>query len=164
MLTATLRFASLLLTGLLVGTMFGIWLGFNPVALSASAFIEMQQNSIRALNVSMPILGLTCIVLTGALAFCMRRDARNFVLLSGATLGLIVAGLITRFANQPINAVVMSLSAHAPPANWTELRKSWWHWHVVRTAIAIAAFALSVLAATLHRSLVDSSIAPKDSL
>jgi hypothetical protein len=52
MLVTTVRFLGLFLTALLVGAMFGIWLGYDPTALSASAFVEMQQNAIRALNIS----------------------------------------------------------------------------------------------------------------
>jgi hypothetical protein len=41
--------------------MFGVWLGFNPAALTGAAYVEMQQNAIRALNTSMPALGAVCI-------------------------------------------------------------------------------------------------------
>ena len=147
MLIASIRFASLLLTALLVGTMFGIWLGFNPAPLSSSAFVEMQQNAIRALNVPLPILGLVCIVLTAALAALTKADKRARWLLVIAALCLAAAGLITRFGNQPINAVFMSWSAQAPPSDWAALRDTWWHWHTLRTVIAVAGFALALLAA-----------------
>jgi len=91
MLATTLRFAGLFLTALLVGTMFGIWLGFNPAALSAGAYVEMQQNTIRALNVVLPALGLACIVLTAALAVVTRRDGRARSLLVVAALCLVAA-------------------------------------------------------------------------
>jgi uncharacterized membrane protein len=147
MLIVTIRFVSLFLTGLLVGTMFGMWMGFNPAALSPSAFVEMQQNAIRALNVPLPILGAACIILTATLAVLSKTDKRARWLLVVAALCLAAAGLITRFANQPINAVVMSWSAQAPASNWAELRDTWWHWHTLRTAVAIAGFALALLAA-----------------
>lgn len=143
---ASIRFASLLLTALLVGTMFGIWLGFNPAALSATAYVEMQQNSIRALNVLLPILGLVCIVLTAALAALTKDDQRTRYLLVAAVLCLAAAGLITRFANQPINAVVITWSPRAPAANWSELRDTWWYWHVWRTIAGVVALALALLA------------------
>ena len=146
-MTASLRFTSLLLTSLLVGTMFGIWLGFNPAALSATAYVETQQNAIRALNVSLPVLGLTCIILTTALAVSIKGDKRSRYLLVAAVLCLVAAGLITRFANQPINAIVIGWSPQAPAANWMELRDAWWHWHVLRTIAGVAALALALLAA-----------------
>ncbi len=146
-MVASIRFLSLLLTSLLVGTTFGVWLGFNPAALSATAYVEMQQNAIRALNVSIPVLGLVCILLNTALAVLTKDDKRTRYLLVAAVICLAAAGLITRFANQPINAIVMTWTPHAPAANWTELRDTWWHWHVLRTIAAIAALALALLAA-----------------
>ena len=151
-MVASIRFVSLLFTSLLVGTVFGIWLGFNPAALTATAYVEMQQNAIRALNVSLPVLGLVCILLTTALAVLTKDDKRARYLLVAAAICLAAAGLITRFANQPINAIVMTWSPQAPAANWTELRDTWWHWHVLRTIAAIAALALALLAAVgAHR-------------
>lgn len=146
-MVASLRFISLLLTSLLVGTMFGIWLGFNPAALTATAYAEMQQNAIRALNVSLPILGLICIVLTAALAVLTKDDQRSRYLLVAATTCLIAAGLITRLENQPINAIVITWNPQAPAANWAELRDIWWHWHVLRTVAGLAALVLALLAA-----------------
>ena len=141
------RYVSLLLTSLLVGTMFGIWLGFNPAALTATAYVEMQQNAIRALNVSLPALGLVCILLTALLAALTRDDRRSRYVLVAAVIFLVAAGLITRFANQPINAVVITWNPRAPAANWQELRDTWWYWHVLRTIAGVVALALALLAA-----------------
>jgi uncharacterized membrane protein len=121
-----IRFIGLLLMSLLVGTMFGIWLGFNPSMLSAATYVE-QQHTIRALNTVLPALGAVCILLTAALAVLTKDDTRARYLLIAAVVCLVAAGLITRFANQPINSQVMTWSAQAPAANWTELRDAWWH-------------------------------------
>jgi uncharacterized membrane protein len=151
-LAKTMRFVGLLLTSLLVGTMFGVWLGFDPAALSAAAYVEMQQNAIRALNTTLPALGLVCIVLTVTLAALSRHDRRACALLIAAAMCLIAAGLITRFANQPINAVVMTWTAQAPAVNWTELRDAWWRWHTLRTVAGVGALALALLAALGRRN------------
>ena len=147
MVVSSIRFVSLLLTSLLVGAMFGIWLGFNPSVLTAMAYIEMQQNSIRALNTSLPALGLVCILLTVALAALSKNDKRGRYLLVAAALCLAVAGLVTRFGNQPINAVVMTWRPDTPAANWVELRDTWWHWHILRTMAGVSALTLALLAA-----------------
>jgi uncharacterized membrane protein len=131
---------------LLVGTMFGIWVGYNPVGLSASAFVEQQQNAIRSLNVLLPAMGASCIVFTAVLALLTKGDPRSRYLLTLSALLLIGAGLITRFGNQPINAIVMTWSAQAPAANWTQLRDEWWQWHILRSMAGIAALALTTLA------------------
>lgn len=151
MTTTAIRFVSLLLTSLLVGTMFGVWLGFNPADLSAAAYVEMQQNAIRALNVSLPVLGLVCILLTATLAVLTKDDKLECYLLVAAVICLATAGLITRFGNQPINAEVMTWGYQAPAANWTELRDTWWQWHVVRTVAGVLALSLALLAAVNGR-------------
>ncbi len=147
MLISSIRFVSLLLTSLLVGAMFGIWLGFNPSALTATAYVEMQQNAIRALNISFPVLGLVCGLLTAALAALTKSDKLGRYLLVAAAICLVTAGVVTRFGNQPINALVMTWSPASPAANWMELRDTWWHWHILRTVAGVSALTLALLAA-----------------
>jgi hypothetical protein len=152
MIENIVRFCLILLLSLVVGTMFGIWIGFNPAPLSASAYIEQQQNTIRALNVLMPVLGAICIILAASFAAVARSDRVKRYLIVAAALLLVLAGLITRFGNQPINAVVMTWSASAPPTDWAALRDRWWHWHVIRTSAAIGALVLILLAAFRSRT------------
>jgi uncharacterized membrane protein len=146
MVANIVRFVLLLVLALLIGTMFGIWVGFNPTSLSASAYVEQRQNAIRSLNTLLPAMGGICIALTFALAVLTKDDPRSRYLLLAAALLMVLAGLVTRFANQPINAVVMTWSAQAPAANWAQLRDEWWQWHIVRSVAGIAALALAVLA------------------
>ena len=141
-----IRFVLLVLLALLVGTMFGIWVGYNPSSLSASAYVEQQQNAIRSLNTLLPAMGAICILLTVALAFTSKGDPRNRYLLMAAAILMIVAALITRFGNQPLNAVVITWVAQSPAANWAQLRDEWWHWHILRTIAGVVALALTVLA------------------
>ena len=149
------NFANLLLAALVVGTMFGIWLGYNPVDLSPRAYVEQQQHAIRALNVTMPVLGALTVLLTLASAFLARRSRRQLALLLGAVVCLVAAGLVTRLLNQPINAVVITWAADAPPTNWMELRDEWWRWHMVRTGFGIVGLSL-LIAANLMKGARDS--------
>jgi hypothetical protein len=41
----------------------------------------------------------------------------------------------------------MTWSAEARPADWMQLRDTWWHWHVVRTVAGVGALTLALLAA-----------------
>lgn len=147
MLHATLTFANLVLAALLVGAMFGLWLGLNPAGLSAAAYVTQQQQAIRGLNVTMPALGAVTILLTLAAAVLARGDGPRLALLVAAAACLLAAGLVTRFLNQPINAIVMTWSPEAAPADWAALRDAWWRWHVLRTASGIAGLCLLVAAA-----------------
>ena len=141
-----IRFVLLMLVALLVGTMVGIWAGFNPAGLSSSAYVEQQQNAIRAFNVLLPSVGAGCVLLTLLLAFMSAGDLRSRYLLVAVAVLLVVAGLVTRFGNQPINAIVVTWSAQAPAANWAQLRDEWWQWHIVRSLAGVGALALLVLA------------------
>jgi uncharacterized membrane protein len=147
MVANVVRFLGLLFMSLLVGTMFGIWLGFNPSTLTAATYVEQQQNAIRALNTALPVLGAVCILLTAALAALTNNEPRSRYLLIAAVVFLVVAGLVTRFENQPINSLVMTWSAQAPATNWMELRDAWWNWHILRTVSGIFALSLTILAA-----------------
>ena len=140
------RFVLLLLLALLVGTMFGIWVGYNPSALSAAAYVEQHQNAIRSLNTLLPVIGAVCIVLTVWLAILAKDDARARYLLVAAVVCLLAAALVTRFGNQPINAIVMTWSPQSPPAEWAQLRDAWWRWHIVRASAGIVGLCLILLA------------------
>ena len=147
-----ISFIDLLLGAVLVGTMFGIWIGFNPAGLSASTYIEQQQHAIRALNTLLPLLGAVCLVLTIVLAVLTKDIPHARYLLVPAVICLLIAGVVTRFKNQPINRLVMTWNAQAPPANWAELRDQWWQWHIVRTVAGIVALGLLIVAVLPSRN------------
>jgi uncharacterized membrane protein len=146
-------FTNLLLAALVVGAMFGIWVGYNPSGLSAGAYIEQQQSAIRTLSATMPFLGALAALLTLGSALLDRNDRRRFSLLIAAFSCFVGAGIVTRFLNQPINSVILTWSAFSPPANWTELRDKWWQWHVVRTVIGIAGLSLLIAANLVSRKI-----------
>ena len=151
MLLRAVRFLDVLLAALVVGSMFGIWLGYNPTSLSPAAYVEHQQLAIRSLNLVLPILGAACILLTVTWAMLVRSNRRLRTLLLLAALFLIAAGLITRVFNQPINAQVITWSAQSLPSNWSHLRDQWWSWHIVRTLAGLVALGSLLLATELER-------------
>ncbi|MDP2237430.1 MAG: DUF1772 domain-containing protein [Bacteroidales bacterium] len=139
-----IRFCNIVMVALVTGTIFGIWIGYNPKDLSAPTFIEQQQNAILALNTLMPILGLITILLTITSAFLQRKDKIAFSILLVASVFLIVSGLTTRFGNQPINSIVMTWDMNTPPNNWMVLRNQWWTYHELRTLSAFIGLCLIV--------------------
>ena len=143
------RLANIIFAALIAGGMFVIWAGYDPATLSPSTYVEQQQNAIRALNVVMPVLGAIAIALTLISAFLQRKDRTVFVLLIVATAFLIISGVVTRFGNQPINALVITWDIARPPANWTELRDQWWGFHRLRTFCGLIALAL-ITWASIH--------------
>ena len=141
-----ISFASLLLASLLVGALFGVWLFLNPAGLDANSYVAVQQQAIRTMNRVMPALGAVTILLTITAAALGRGDNARFGLLAAAVACFISIGLITRFLNQPINAIVMAWGAGSPPADWTGLRDAWWRWHQVRVITGLVALSLLIVA------------------
>jgi len=99
----------------------------------------------------MPVLGGVTALLTITAAVLARDDRTRLTLLVAAAACLVAAGLIIRFLNQSINAIVMTWPADAPPASWMQLRDDWWRWHVLRMAFGIGGLCL-LIAATLKRA------------
>jgi uncharacterized membrane protein len=150
MFTLMIDFANLLLAALVVGAMFGVWLVFNPAGLDASFYIALHQQGIRTLNKTMPALGAATILLTIVAAALGRVNRMRFGLLAAAVVCFVATGLITRFLNQPINAIVVTWRADLPPSNWTALRDAWWRWHRIRLATGVVGLSL-LFAATLRQ-------------
>ncbi len=152
-----IRCASLIVAALVVGAMFGIWLGHNPATLSAGAYVEQQQEAIRSMNVTMPALGAVAIALALLSAAKMSGGwARTFVV-AGA-LCLTASGVVTRIRNQPINRIVMAWSVQTPPAEWRALRDEWWRWHVVRTGAGVLGLALLIVGNVTPRNRGEGSL------
>jgi len=137
-----IRFLNTLSSALVMGIVFGVWIGFNPYHLSAGAYIEQQQNLILGLNELMPILGLGTILLTLFSAYYQRENKRTAFLLVIASIFFIASGLVTRFGNQLINAEMILWDPLNPPVNWTQLRDKWWTLHSFRTGTALAGLVL----------------------
>lgn len=130
---------------LVAGAVFGIWRGYNPSAFSSGAFVEQHQNAVRGLNTLMPVLGLLANLFTLAWAYTQRGGDRTVLIsLLVAVVFMIISGLVTRFGNQPINAIIMTWDSHSVPANWQELRDKWWQFHLVRTGTSCLALAILV--------------------
>jgi len=142
MTTSIIRFLNIIIAALLAGTSFGIWMGFNPLNLSPSTYIEQQQNMIRALNTLMIILVFGATVITIISAILQRDDKQTFIPLLIASLFFIACILISRFGNQPINNEIIKWTSGTLPGNLSELRDKWWSFHIIRTISELIALCL----------------------
>jgi uncharacterized membrane protein len=84
-------------------------------------------------------------------AYTMRNSpsARTCAIL--ASLMALTSLLVTRFGNVPINRMIQTWSAIAPPANYMEQLQRWTVFHDIRTATAAACFLLVVVADLLQQ-------------
>lgn len=142
MTTSIIRFLNIIVAALLAGTSFGIWMGFNPLNLSPSTYIEQQQNMIRGLNVLMITLVFSATIITIISAILQRGDKQAFIPLLIASLFFISCIIISRFGNQPINNEIMTWTSGALPGNLSELRDKWWTFHIFRTIAEMIALCL----------------------
>jgi hypothetical protein len=142
MTTSIIRFLNIVIAALLAGTSFGIWMGFNPLNLSPSTYIEQQQNMIRALNTLMIILVFGATIITIIFAILQRGNKQAFILLLIASLFFIACIIISRFGNQPINNEIMTWTSGTLPGNLSELRDKWWNFHIMRTIAELIALFL----------------------
>ena len=150
-LSNLLHVANIIVVSLIVGSMFGIWRGYDPALYSPATFVEVHQVAVRGLNDLLPAMGFSAIAMAGALAFLARRRRPAFWLYLSAVAALAAAGIITRFGNQPINDIVMGWST-TPPEGWQALRDTWWNWHLARLAAGIIGEVLLINAIFADRS------------
>ena len=151
LLSTIARVASLVVTGLLAGSVFAVWRGYDLAQYTPGAFIEVHQGAVRGLNTLLPGLGLAAIVLVAVQAVQLRRERSPLLLLIAAALCLVAAGLVTRLGNQPINELVMGWSAATLPADWEAIRDNWRNLHLVRVVCSIAALAMLSAAIVTRR-------------
>jgi hypothetical protein len=142
---------ALLLVGLVAGSMFGIWRGYDVTSYSAQTFVEVHQGAVRGLNLLLPAMAAASLAIVLVLAAVSRQRPAVLSLYVAAALAIAVGGIITRFLNQPINDQVMGWSAAAMPDNWGVLRDSWWNWHIARLAAMLMAELLLILAVFADR-------------
>ncbi len=150
-LVPVLQFLAALIFALVAGSVFGIWRGYDPSTYAATTFLEMHQGAVRGLNVLLPALGLAASLLTAALLWFARGKGLVFWLYLAAVLMMIGAGIVTRFLNQPINALVMGWTPATLPADWEALRAAWWQWHLLRVGLSLSGLALLLAAVILDR-------------
>jgi predicted membrane channel-forming protein YqfA (hemolysin III family) len=142
MAISIIQFLNIMLAALLAGTSFGIWMGFNPINLSPSTYVEQQQNTIRELNLLMIFLVIPATLVTIVSAILQKNNKQVFVGLLVAAAFFAVCMVISRFGNQPINDSTMTWNPASIPGNWTILRDKWWSFHIMRTIFELMALIL----------------------
>jgi uncharacterized membrane protein len=84
-------------------------------------------------------------------AFAIDRSMSSRWLAISASSLAAISFLVTRFGNVPINRLIKTWSAAAPPADYQHLLHRWMIFNGIRTVAALSGFACVVIAATLFR-------------
>jgi uncharacterized membrane protein len=143
-------FVSLIVVGLVAGIFLATQLGQVQVqnTLGARDFTLVKHGFEVALGKVMPVLVIAAGVSIVPLVFLLRSwgPARFIAVVIALVLwaGVIIATLVL---NAPVNALAVEWNPEAPPANWEELRDQWDRGQMIRTPLAIAAFAAIAFAA-----------------
>ncbi len=143
--------AAIVLTGVLAGAVLATWLSEASLGGSTEGWIAYHQAITPAYTRAVPpIGGLALIAALAALATpgWNPRDRR----LGLAAVGCLLIGLlVTVVVHFPINAEIATWQPAVPPEDWQELRDRWLAAHALRTVLAVAGFALLVIAGPRRR-------------
>ena len=150
-LPTAVQILALMLLGLVAGSMFGIWRGYDITSYSPATFIDVHQGAVRGLNTLLPAMAAGALVLVIGLAIIARHRPAVLGLYLAAAVAIVAGGVITRLLNQPINDQVMGWTATTIPTDWQSLRDSWWTWHQVRLAVTLGAQVLLLAAVFTDR-------------
>jgi len=140
------------LNGVAAGIMLSTVIGIVPMMLAMpyDRYVRTVQFLWPRYDPLMPILNGGALVLAGFSAVAAGPGpARPALALAATLLAAVMAISITR--NVPVNRLVSGLDAQREPADWARLdpRRRWRNWNLVRTALAVAAFATNMTATVL---------------
>jgi uncharacterized membrane protein len=141
------RTAAALLLGLFAGGVLFVVLAPTLRDLSAPAYVRYWQALNADHGKAMPVLLLTAVallVVTCVLSF--PRGTLSFGLSLAATVLIVGAIALTVTQMEPLNTLADSWNPDAVPADWSEVRDRWWTLHLIRTALAVTAFASLLIA------------------
>ncbi|MEV4548789.1 DUF1772 domain-containing protein [Nonomuraea wenchangensis] len=151
-LTAS-RMLALLLIGLYAGGVAFVVLAPSVARLPGPAYVRYWQ----ALNVdygrAMPPLllaGIAALVVAAALSW--RSGWFAFGLTVAALILVILTVALTLTGLEPLNRLADAWDLDLLPVDWEEIRRRWLSLHVVRTALALAAFACLITVQTFDRT------------
>jgi uncharacterized membrane protein len=139
MLYKTVRFANLVLAGMLAGNEFGTWAAVHPSLerLAPQERIRAEQELTCRFGAIMPAW-MGSAVASCVLALVSSRGTAGFrstVLGTACLVGMLAS---TRIGNVPINARVIEMDPERDQEEFAELRERWDRLHALRVALNVA--------------------------
>ncbi len=141
--------AAIAANGVSAGIMLSTVIGIVPMmlVLPYGRYVQTVQFLRPRFDPVMPITNGSALLLDVALAATSHGAAgRAAFSLAAALLCSVMA--VSVIKNVPINRFIMSLDSRRQPDGWTLLdpRLRWRRWNLIRTALALAAFATNIVA------------------
>lgn len=149
MLTAFLEVVAIVGSGITAGVFVAIALSVLPAlrALPADRYIDMHRRLGKGYHPTMPLMVNGGMVACLGLVFLTPAPAR-YLFAAGFVLMLGTQG-VSHLANVPINRRIQAIDPAAIPGDWDDPRPLWQNWHLLRTALALAALTVNAAAAAL---------------
>ncbi|MFA1548297.1 DUF1772 domain-containing protein [Actinomadura chokoriensis] len=138
-------------SGITAGVLFAVAVSVVPTlrAVSPPLYVRIHQLLGRNWDPTMPVIVLTSAVTSLVLGLIADSGAARVLFLTGAVLLVAVSG-VSHLLNVPLNRQVKGLDPDAPlPEDWRDPRAEWRRWHLLRTALAIAAVLVNATAAVI---------------
>ena len=136
--------------GTMVGVEFAVAVFVNPILLrlAAGPSLEARADGARVLGRVMPFWYFGSLILTAGLAAATwHRPAAGAAIAAAALLAVSVVMSIALLV--PINNRSATWTADDHPGDWREQQQRWDRLHYARVAIIVAAFVLTLVAATV---------------
>jgi uncharacterized membrane protein len=146
---AVLAVAVAVTSGVVAGVLFAVALSVLPAlrAMPADRYVYAHQLIGRHWDPTMPVIVLGSTAVEVVLAFTAPGTTAPLFAV-GAGL-LLVVSVVSHFCNVPINRRVKSVDPEAVPQDWADPRPLWRRWHLLRTAVAVAAAVVNATALAL---------------
>lgn len=149
MTVSVLAAIAVILNGIALGIMSSTVIGIVPYMLAQpyGSYVRMVQFLWPRFDPVMPVLNGSVLLIDIVIA-CLAGNAGQRAGFGAAAALLIAVIAISVTKNVPINRFVNGLNAAAEPPDWPRLdpRPRWRAWNLSRTAVALSAFIVNVLA------------------
>ncbi|WP_328807774.1 DUF1772 domain-containing protein [Nonomuraea antri] len=146
------RMVALLLVGLYAGGVFFTVIAPSVARMPGAAYVRYWQALNADYGRAMPPLLLAGIAAMIVAAVLSWRSGWPVFGVTVAALVLVIATVVLTLAGlEPVNRIADAWDPDRLPADWPELRRRWSNLHLVRTGLAVAAFACLIVAQALDR-------------
>jgi uncharacterized membrane protein len=139
-------------TGIVTGVFFAVAVSVLPAlfAMPAGRYVEAHRLLGKGYHPSMPLI-VTAALLSDVALVALAPTGLTRALFGAAAVLLVGVQLVSQFRNVPINRALARVRADAIPPDWTDPRRSWRDWHLLRTALATLAMLSTSVAVVLVR-------------